>query len=36
MGRVLGPVSTAARLGVPASTLECKIKALKIDKRRFT
>jgi hypothetical protein len=25
----------AARLGVPSSTLESKIKALRIDKRRF-
>jgi PAS domain S-box-containing protein len=34
-GRVSGPFGAAARLGVPASTLESKIKALKIDKRRF-
>jgi len=34
-GRVAGPFGAAARLGVPASTLESKIKALKIDKRRF-
>jgi len=35
LGRVAGPFGAAARLGVPASTLESKIKALKIDKRRF-
>ena len=34
-GRVSGPFGAAARLGVPASTLESKIKALKIDKRHF-
>jgi formate hydrogenlyase transcriptional activator len=34
-GRVSGPFGAAARLDVPASTLESKIKALKIDKRRF-
>jgi transcriptional regulator with GAF, ATPase, and Fis domain/predicted ATPase len=34
-GRVSGPYGAATRLGVPASTLESKIKALKIDKRRF-
>jgi transcriptional regulator with GAF, ATPase, and Fis domain len=33
-GRVAGPFG-AARVGVPSSTLESKIKALKIDKRRF-
>jgi formate hydrogenlyase transcriptional activator len=35
VGRVAGPFGAAGRLGVPASTLESKIKALKIDKRRF-
>jgi transcriptional regulator with GAF, ATPase, and Fis domain len=35
MGRVSGPFGAAAHLGVPSSTLESKIKALKIDKRRF-
>ena len=35
MGRVAGPFGAAGRLGVPASTLESKIKALNIDKRRF-
>jgi len=34
-GRVSGPFGAAARLGVPASTLESRIKALKIDKRSF-
>ena len=34
-GRVSGPFGAAARLGVPPSTLESKIKVLKIDKRRF-
>jgi PAS domain S-box-containing protein len=34
-GRVAGPFGAAARLGVPSSTLESKIKALKIDKRHF-
>jgi hypothetical protein len=32
---VAGPFGAAARLGVPPSTLESKIKALKIDTRRF-
>ncbi len=35
MGRVAGPFGAAGRLAVPASTLESKIKALQIDKRRF-
>jgi transcriptional regulator with GAF, ATPase, and Fis domain len=34
-GRVAGPFGAAGPLGVPASTLESKIKALNIDKRRF-
>jgi transcriptional regulator with GAF, ATPase, and Fis domain len=34
-GRVFGPNGAAAKLGVPRSTLESKIKALKIDKNRF-
>ena len=34
-GRVAGPFGAAASLGVPSSTLESKIKALKIDKQRF-
>jgi PAS domain S-box-containing protein len=34
-GRVAGPFGAAARLGIPSTTLEAKIKALKIDKRLF-
>jgi len=34
-GRVSGPFGAALRLGIPSSTLESKIKALKIDKCRF-
>ena len=34
-GRVSGPTGAAAALGVPASTLDSKIKSLKIDKRRY-
>jgi PAS domain S-box-containing protein len=34
-GRVSGPLGAAARLGLPASTLESKIRALGIDKYRF-
>jgi len=34
-GRVFGPLGAAARLGLPRSTLESKIRVLKIDKRRF-
>ena len=34
-GRVSGPFGAAVRLGVPASTLESKIKRLSIDKLRF-
>jgi formate hydrogenlyase transcriptional activator len=34
-GRVSGPSGAAARLGVPATTLESKIKRLGIDKYRF-
>jgi PAS domain S-box-containing protein len=34
-GRVSGPSGAAALLGVPASTLESKIRALKINKFRF-
>jgi transcriptional regulator with GAF, ATPase, and Fis domain len=34
-GRVSGPSGAAARLGVPGTTLESKIKALKINKHRF-
>jgi PAS domain S-box-containing protein len=35
-GRVAGPRGAAAKLGIPASTLESKIKQLGIDKARFT
>jgi formate hydrogenlyase transcriptional activator len=34
-GRISGPDGAAARLGVPASTLESRIRALKINKHRF-
>src|SRR5262249_52858151 len=34
-GRVSGPSGAAAKLGIPASTLESKIKALGIAKARF-
>ncbi len=34
-GRVSGPRGAAVRLGIPQSTLDSKIKALKIDKNRF-
>src|SRR2546428_13736656 len=34
-GRVSGPFGAATRLGVASSTLESKIKQLKIDKRGF-
>lgn len=34
-GRVSGPSGAASRLGIPGSTLESKIKSLKIDKNRF-
>ena len=34
-GRVFGPSGAAARLGVPRSTLESKIRSLGINKRRF-
>jgi formate hydrogenlyase transcriptional activator len=34
-GRVAGPFGAAVRLGMPPSTLESRIKALGIDKRRF-
>jgi len=34
-GRVAGPFGAATKLGMPPSTLESKIKSLKIDKRRF-
>jgi len=34
-GRVSGPLGAAAKLGLPQSTLDSKIRALKIDKYRF-
>src|SRR6266478_2097736 len=34
-GRVFGPTGAAAKLGIPRSTLESKIKSLTIDKNRF-
>jgi formate hydrogenlyase transcriptional activator len=34
-GRVFGPAGAAMRLGIPRSTLESKIRALRIDKSRF-
>jgi transcriptional regulator with GAF, ATPase, and Fis domain len=34
-GRVSGPSGAAAKLGIPGSTLDTKIRSLKIDKNRF-
>ena len=34
-GRVYGPSGAAAKLGMPRSTLESKIRSLKINKNRF-
>ena len=34
-GKVSGPAGAAARLGIPQSTLDSKIKSLKINKQRF-
>jgi transcriptional regulator with GAF, ATPase, and Fis domain len=34
-GRVSGPSGAAAKLGIPPSTLEARIKALKINKLQF-
>jgi DNA-binding NtrC family response regulator len=34
-GRVFGPSGAAERLGIPRSTLESKIRALKINKNGF-
>jgi formate hydrogenlyase transcriptional activator len=34
-GRVYGPSGAAAKLGIPRSTLETKIRALQINKHRF-
>jgi PAS domain S-box-containing protein len=35
VGRVSGPKGAAAKLGMPHTTLESKIRSLKIDKNRF-
>jgi DNA-binding NtrC family response regulator len=34
-GRVIGATGGAATLGIPRSTLESRIKSLKIDENRF-
>jgi len=34
-GRISGPSGAAAKLGIPSSTLDSKIKSLKINKNRF-
>jgi formate hydrogenlyase transcriptional activator len=34
-GRVSGPFGAAVKLGIPSTTLETRIKVLKIDKHRF-
>ena len=34
-GRVSGPLGAAAKLGIPPSTLESKIRSLKINKHHF-
>ncbi|HEX8878707.1 MAG TPA: PAS domain-containing protein [Candidatus Acidoferrum sp.] len=34
-GQVSGPAGAAAKLGLPGSTLESKIRSFKIDKKRF-
>jgi transcriptional regulator with GAF, ATPase, and Fis domain len=34
-GRISGPIGAAAKLGIPPSTLESKIRSLKINKRHF-
>jgi DNA-binding NtrC family response regulator len=35
MGKISGPSGAAARLGIPPTTLESKLKALKISRHRF-
>jgi formate hydrogenlyase transcriptional activator len=35
-GRIAGPNGAAAKLGIPRSTLDFRIKALKIKKQKFT
>jgi formate hydrogenlyase transcriptional activator len=34
-GRVFGPSGAAAKLGIPGTTLDSKIRSLKINKNRF-
>jgi formate hydrogenlyase transcriptional activator len=34
-GRIFGPEGAAVKLGIPRSTLESKIRSLKINKNRF-
>lgn len=34
-GKVSGPTGAAAKLGIPSTTLESKIKRLRIDKHRY-
>jgi DNA-binding NtrC family response regulator len=34
-GRVYGPSGAAAKLGIPRSTLESKIRSFNINKKRF-
>ena len=34
-GRIFGPKGAASKLGIPRSTLESKIRSLKINKNRF-
>jgi DNA-binding NtrC family response regulator len=34
-GRLSGPSGAAAKLGIPSSTLDSKIRLLKISKHRF-
>jgi PAS domain S-box-containing protein len=34
-GRISGPTGAASKLGIPPSTLDSKIRTLKIDKHRF-
>ena len=34
-GRVFGPSGAAAKLGMPGTTLDSKIKSLKISKNHF-
>jgi formate hydrogenlyase transcriptional activator len=34
-GRVSGPLGAAAKLGIPSSTLESKIKSMHINKYSF-